>query len=261
MPGPARLRRRDGGGARPLRRPLAEIALGSPRAWSRAPGSARGSAAMPGSMPARGLDRRDRRRRARVANLAAEIRSVARSVRGGMAPDPGRQLYRRPARALGLGRFVRQIRLSRAVPEGRKAMGRQRVHPRSRCRAAGSAARSRGWRTTSTATSRTCCSGSTAIPRAGARPARERRYRQLWRTICGGSSRGSGNAMSRAAAIAKAYGLIYRAVRGSVPDPFLPEGAARNIRMVMAHVVMADGRDRRRGVRGSGDRLAARRWT
>ena len=64
--------------------------------------------------------------------LAAEIRACRRKFAGGLASDPGRQLCRRSAGAVGLGRVFRQIGLCRAVPQGRQALERR---PRAASRA------------------------------------------------------------------------------------------------------------------------------
>ena len=94
-----------------------------------------------------------------------------REFAGGLAPDPGRQLYRRPARALGLGRFVRQLGPCRAVPPAApSSWGDERVHPASRLSGQqGSDARRAARPSMSIATSPTCCAASTAIPARGRR--------------------------------------------------------------------------------------------
>ena len=88
-------------------------------AWAR-----EGPRRQPGSTACRGdwileIDADERVR----PNLAAEIRGVVAQLAGRLAPDPGRQLRRRPAGALGLGRLLRQVRLCRAVPKGRQSTG------------------------------------------------------------------------------------------------------------------------------------------
>ena len=127
VPENAWLLRRDRRRARPLYRQVeGHRPAVHRRGSSRAPGSAKGRAATPASTPARGAWVLEIDADERVApELAAEIRRIAEHSTGILAPDPGRQLYRRAAGALGLGRLVRQVALCRALSQRRQALGRR----------------------------------------------------------------------------------------------------------------------------------------
>ncbi len=122
----------------------------------------------------RRVDFRDRCRRAGDTRARRGNRAGSRCLAGRVAPCPGRQFHRRAAGALGLGRVVRALGACRPLSQGRQALGRPAGPSRGIAvgRAGGYAVRADP-DITSTATSPTCCTGSTAIPARGRQDLRD----------------------------------------------------------------------------------------
>ena len=177
-----RLCRRDRRRARPLRRPLAPRSPGdSPTALSRAPGSAKGRGAMPGSPPAAATGfSKSMPTSGSIAELAAEIRAVVASSPADWHLIPvdnyiGDRLVR-----WGWGASFGRSAHAGLFRRGAKRWGEGGVHPAIAL--SGSQGPTLGARAGALRRPQHLGHAAPARPlyqRAGAGSARQRRYRQL----------------------------------------------------------------------------------